>query len=269
MQFAATAGGARLIALFLQRPYLTIVLVAVSVGTVAALWNKEVACLYWRYLKRFLTEWKETWKKELSTTVILAVIIFIIQYQRREADAAKALDDVLIAVAIMLIGWAAFHVIRVPSLLQHERHDDKIADSSNLRADFDGFLVGKVYLADDGIWSTSSMPTIREYTAFRMRVTNNPITGQTVGSARAVSVQVEFIHDTGLHAASGAPTAWLNEKRSRVDLDLGDQKEVIIAVGSGKDWFTVTNVRDDTGHPTDWRAMELRPAPWFKTRQKN
>jgi len=97
-----------------------------------------------------------------------------------------------------------------------------------------------------------------------MKVSNRPIGGKRIGPAKDVSVRVKFEHDTGLDAACAAPTAWLHEKFGSVNLKVGDEKEAIIAVRSGRDWYTVTNVRDSSGDPTNTSAMRFQDAPWFQ-----
>jgi hypothetical protein len=134
----------------------------------------------------------------------------------------------------------------------------------NLQADFNGAPLGPIFLTPEGIWSASHSPSAVRWSGLRMKVTNLPIGGKKIGPAKAVSVRVKFEHDTGLDAATAAPTAWLNERRGCVDLNPGDEKEAIIAVRSNHDWYTVTNVRDSSGYPSNTSAMHFQQAPWFK-----
>lgn len=133
---------------------------------------------------------------------------------------------------------------------------------SNLQADFDGALLGSIYLVPEGVWSRSYSPSAVEWKGMRMVVTNQVVKGQKVGSAKGVSVRVQFEHDTGLDAGCASPTAWLHEKRGYVDFNPGDVKEAIIAVRSETEWYTVTNVRDASGYPPNRSAMSFHSAPW-------
>lgn len=55
----------------------------------------------------------------------------------------------------------------------------------------------------------------------------------------------------------------LHEKRGYVDIKPGEDKQAIIAVRSNSEWYTVTNVRDASGYPSDTSAMHFQGAPWF------
>jgi pyrimidine deaminase RibD-like protein len=134
----------------------------------------------------------------------------------------------------------------------------------NLKADFNSAPIGPIFLTPEGVWSASYSPSAAKWIGLRMKVCNLPIKGTKIGPAKAVSVRVKFEHDTGLDAASAAPTAWLHEKLGYVNFKPGDEKEAIIAVRSNSDWYTVTNVRDLQGYPPNTSAMHFQPAPWFK-----
>lgn len=133
----------------------------------------------------------------------------------------------------------------------------------NLQIDFDGFTIGAIFLTPEGIWSTSYSPSAVKWIAMRMLVTNLPVPGTRIGIGKGVSVRVKFEHDTGLDAGCASPTAWLDEKRGYVDFKPGDAKEAIIAAQHSSEWYTVTNVRDESGFPSNTAAMSFRSAPWF------
>ena len=134
----------------------------------------------------------------------------------------------------------------------------------SLQANFDGAPLGPIYLTPEGVWTASYSSSGERWTGLRLIVSNIPIKGKQIGVAQKVSVRVKFRHDTGLDAASAAPTAWLHEKFGHVDLKPGEEKEAIIAVRRASDWYTVTNVRDESGYPPNTAAMHFQPAPWFK-----
>ena len=135
---------------------------------------------------------------------------------------------------------------------------------SNLQANFDSAPLGPIYLTPEGVWSASYSSSAAKWSGLRMKVTNLPIERTRIGPAKEVSVRVNFQHDTGLDAASAAPTAWLHERLGYVDFKPGDEKEAIIAVRSDHDWYTVTNVRDSSGYPPNTSAMHFQQAPGFK-----
>jgi len=60
-----------------------------------------------------------------------------------------------------------------------------------------------------------------------------------------------------------APTAWVHEKLGRIEIKLGDEKQAIVAVRSGNEWFAITNVRDSSGYPEDRTAMRFQDTLWF------
>lgn len=134
---------------------------------------------------------------------------------------------------------------------------------SNLQADFDSGPLGAIYLTPEGVWSTPYSGSAAEWIGLRMKVSNVVLEGKKIGPAKSISVRIKFEHDTGLDAACAAPTAWLHEKHGYVDIKPGEEKEAIIAVRSKTEWYTVTNVRDASGYPSDASAMKFHSAPWF------
>lgn len=133
----------------------------------------------------------------------------------------------------------------------------------NLRLNFDSAPLGLIFLTPEGVWSASYSPSAAKWSGLRLKVANIPIEGKKVSPAKDVSVRVKFEHDTGLDGACAAPTAWLHERLGHVDLAVGEEKEAIIAVRRNRDWYTVTNVRDESGYPANTSAMRFQGAPWF------
>ena len=147
---------------------------------------------------------------------------------------------------------------------QPERH------KSNLQVNWEGVIVGPVYLSDDGVWcaSSSSLSSGRAYTSIRLQVTNRHVDGKKIDAAKSVSARIEFTYGTGVSGWTAAPAAWLNEESGTITVDPGYDKELLVAVRTGSLWNVVTNTRRSNGLPRDTTAMQFREAPWHDATMK-
>ncbi|HXM60111.1 MAG TPA: hypothetical protein VN950_04590 [Terriglobales bacterium] len=143
-------------------------------------------------------------------------------------------------------------------------------DMPNLKVNWEGVIVGPVYLSSDGVWcaSASSSSSGSAYSSVRLQVSNRHVDGKRIGPTRRVSGRVEFTYKTGLPGWTAAPAAWLNEEFPTISVDPGHDKELLVAVRTGKQWNVVTNVRRGNGLPADGTAMQFRDAPWFDATMK-
>lgn len=137
----------------------------------------------------------------------------------------------------------------------------------NLSVEWGGLIFGPLFLGDDGVWSASpglnsSDAGKYRYIGIRIRVSNPHISGKKVGPARAVTGLVEFTYDTGLSGWRASPAAWVHESLGSINIDVDHDKELIVAVGAGKEWSVVSNVRRNDGLPKERTAMQFRDAPW-------
>ena len=76
---------------------------------------------------------------------------------------------------------------------------------ANLQADFDSAPIGRIYLTKEGVWSASYSDGSDTWTGMRMRVSNLPLKDRQVGTARDVSLCVEFEHDNALSLVRQPP----------------------------------------------------------------
>lgn len=109
----------------------------------------------------------------------------------------------------------------------------------NLQINWGGIIYSSLYLSDDGVWSASIAPTWSDtakfrFLAFRIKVSNPHIMGRKVGPAIGVSGQVEFSYDTGATGWSASPAAWVHDPSAKITVDVGREKELIVAVGAAE-----------------------------------
>jgi hypothetical protein len=89
--------------------------------------------------------------------------------------------------------------------------------------------------------------------AATVEVRNHAIDGKRTASAGQVKAQLRFMFTQGTYDV--APGMWLDEPYSSVNLDTGDTRRLILAVGENwsEDWRMVTNKRSG---PTDAAMLD-------------
>ena len=77
-----------------------------------------------RYYRGFSTqfgsEFYQSWKPEIASGVVIAALVFVVSY-RHDPNAKTAFVYTIEACAIMLGGWATYHLIRAPWKLSSKR----------------------------------------------------------------------------------------------------------------------------------------------------
>jgi hypothetical protein len=99
------------------------------------------------------------------------------------------------------------HPFNLPSgtILPGTFSRDAAVIEANLQADFDSAPIGRIYLTKEGVWSASYSDGSDTWTGMRMRVSNLPLKDRQVGTARDVSLCVEFEHDNALSLVRQPP----------------------------------------------------------------
>lgn len=185
--------------------------VAFAVGGVLAFINVDVRRYWWLFIKRFWEECRNTGRKELLSSALVAGAYFLVQTAARETDALKTAMESLWALLIVLIGWAGYHFLSTPSLLRKE--ESFIVNPPNLH--FESILRGTM---GSGIYQRPKLSLF-----FR----NHPKSTEAVATA---SIRAALRWKRGDEILDVSPLTWLGSKETAINIGVGETAELIIGV---------------------------------------